>query len=186
MPKVHDKTRPTQKRCAKCGIVKPYTEEFFFRNASHFYGLSSYCKKCSMNGLNKNGEPYIWRRKERHKQHLCVACGLPPIPHSTRWCLKHWFMKIAYLRMGRTHLWEELKALADAQGYRCAYTGEVLVPGANMSLDHKLPVSRYLESKSDIDNVHWVTYAVNRMKSDLTHEEFLRLCHQVCETVETN
>jgi 5-methylcytosine-specific restriction endonuclease McrA len=70
-----------------------------------------------------------------------------------------------------------LRDLFEAQQRTCAYTGEVLIPGINASLDHKIPTSR--GGTNDRENLQWVTARVNSMKSDLTHEEFVALCRHI-------
>lgn len=72
-----------------------------------------------------------------------------------------------------------MKALWEKQGGRCAYTGELLIPGVNASLDHKIPSTR--GGTNDLENLQWVTYQVNRMKTDMLEEEFFRLCRMVLE-----
>ena len=73
-----------------------------------------------------------------------------------------------------TRHWVQLKAKLGSQQYMCAYTGEKLVPGVNASIDHLVPRSR--GGNDAPDNLHWVSFRVNVMKGDMTHEEFLALC----------
>jgi 5-methylcytosine-specific restriction endonuclease McrA len=73
-----------------------------------------------------------------------------------------------------TKKWAELRDLLEQQGGRCAYSGELLILGQNMSLDHKTPRSR--GGGNELSNLQWVTWRINLMKNDLTHEEFLRMC----------
>ncbi len=79
--------------------------------------------------------------------------------------------------LGHSRLWRDLGALFEAQGGRCAYTGEALVLGDNASIDHRIPRSR--GGPNTLANVQWVTWTVNRVKTDLTHDEFLSLCSKV-------
>lgn len=48
-----------------------------------------------------------------------------------------------------------------------------------MSLDHKNSIYKYPEQKNDINNVWWMDTATNRIKNDLTHDEFLDICKVV-------
>jgi len=81
--------------------------------------------------------------------------------------------------VGTFDLGETLQDLFQAQGGRCYYTGEPLIAGQNASLDHQTPRTR--NGSNDISNVKWVSTLVNRMKQNLTHEEFLNLCEIITE-----
>ena len=48
-----------------------------------------------------------------------------------------------------------------------------------MSLDHIIPPKQ--GGSRGIENVHWVLYRVNRMKSDMLEGEFFRMCQRVLE-----
>jgi hypothetical protein len=102
---------------------------------------------------------------------VCVQCGQPKTGPGLL-CDKH-----AARSLGDVTRWRELAALLAAQGGVCAYTGEPLLLGGNASLDHKTPSSR--GGDNAIGNVHWVTWEVNRAKVNMTHDEFLALCHLV-------
>jgi CRISPR/Cas system Type II protein with McrA/HNH and RuvC-like nuclease domain len=69
----------------------------------------------------------------------------------------------------------------EDQNYRCPYTGILLKPGDNMSLDHILPTSRFPDLAGSIDNVEWVLDRVNLMKGNLTKEEFLQAVELIRE-----
>jgi hypothetical protein len=55
----------------------------------------------------------------------------------------------------------------------CPYTGEPLVPGKNLHLDHKIPVSKG-GSIIDPNNLQWTSKVYNYAKHILTNEEFAR------------
>lgn len=80
---------------------------------------------------------------------------------------------------------EDLVHEYDAQDGKCHYTGKDLdftlkcsekgMPHRDFpSVDRKIPSRGYV-----LGNIDWVTYAVNRMKNDLTEEEFVSFCRQV-------
>ena len=107
--------------------------------------------------------------------------------NSNTWCEDHWFASKAklmdaatagtdFLAKGR-----QLKAILERQAYRCPYSGEILVPGQNASKDHKLPKSRYPELATDVENIEWASLRVNKMKHDMTREEFLEMCLRIVE-----
>jgi CRISPR/Cas system Type II protein with McrA/HNH and RuvC-like nuclease domain len=74
-----------------------------------------------------------------------------------------------------SHHWRAIRAKFEAQGGRCAYTGQPLILGLNDSLDHVYPVSRYPARAEDPANIEWTTREVNQMKRDRTPAEFLAL-----------
>lgn len=86
---------------------------------------------------------------------------------------------------------EDLIHEYDAQDGRCRYTGKKLdfklkcsekgQPHRDFpSVDRKIPNKGYT-----LGNIDWVTYAVNRMKNDLTEEEFISFCRQVVSREDT-
>ena len=70
-----------------------------------------------------------------------------------------------------------MRALFREQGGCCAYTGLPLVLGDTSSVDHRTPISR--GGLHVIENLQWVSRAVNIMKADMTHEEFLDTCRAI-------
>jgi hypothetical protein len=113
------------------------------------------------------------RRATFAKEGRCVQCGIPKTDPGL-YCRKCTFRAAARRWLGSAKLWIKLVELFDAQEGRCAYTGEPLVIGGNASLDHKIPRSR--GGTNTIENVQWVTWKVNRVKTDMTHDEFIDLC----------
>lgn len=71
-----------------------------------------------------------------------------------------------------------LRALVEAQGYRCVFTGQELTP-ETASLDHIVPVSE--GGSHTIDNLCVVHFRVNAAKSTLNADEFIDLCRMVTE-----
>lgn len=71
---------------------------------------------------------------------------------------------------------KEILSLLYQQGFRCAYTGEVLTPETTAG-DHKIPVSR--GGGHSIKNIALVKREVNTAKHTLTVEEFVLMCKKV-------
>lgn len=65
------------------------------------------------------------------------------------------------------------------QDGKCAYTGEQLKLGESASLDHIVPKSR--GGTSTTTNAQWVSLRVNRMKTDLSHDDFVAVCRTIAE-----
>jgi 5-methylcytosine-specific restriction endonuclease McrA len=55
--------------------------------------------------------------------------------------------------LGSSKYWSRLRDKLVSQGYRCVYTGELLVLGVNDSLDHIYPASRFPERAKDPNNL---------------------------------
>jgi 5-methylcytosine-specific restriction endonuclease McrA len=79
--------------------------------------------------------------------------------------------------LGSKRFGEELQAKFEAQDSRCFYTEEKLTPGANAALDHQIPITR--GGTSTLDNLRWTTVQINRVKNDLSHDDFVRLCTKI-------
>ena len=73
---------------------------------------------------------------------------------------------------------EELRSLLKQQNYTCAISGVKLTPGT-ASLDHIVPHSH--GGSDDIENAQWLHTEVNRMKGNLTNEEFRLWVGRVAE-----
>lgn len=110
---------------------------------------------------------------------VCRSCVKPPA-FGSQVCEDHWFAHRATQRLGlggnTRERGQALKSILAAQNYRCPYTGRKLVPGINASVDHIKPGSKHPELRGDLSNIQWVDDVVNRMKQDLSHDEFLELC----------
>ncbi len=166
--------------CADC-------QSNFFLDTLHKSRNNGLCLQChtkrvATSKIARQPHTNMMRRRQMAKRlsdGACMTCRTARLPHSNLYCENHWFREMSVRHLGVVKYGEELKLLAERQKYACPYTGVQLVPGLNMSLDHKLPVSRFPEKQRDVSNVWWVTWDVNRMKSDMTHDEFVVFCHEV-------
>jgi hypothetical protein len=68
--------------------------------------------------------------------------------------------------------------LLEWQQYRCALTGRMLAP-ETASLDHIVPVRE--GGQHVIENVQVLHKEVNRAKSTLSHDKFIKLCREVVQ-----
>jgi hypothetical protein len=135
---------------------------------------------------NRKAESIRGREKSmrRKARGLCHNCSSPQAFNSVS-CEKHWFAARATQRLGLgpdvIGRGQALKAILEAQDYRCAYTGIPLVCGVNASVEHKIPTSKRPDLKGDLSNIEWLDVTVNRMKTDMTHDEFLGMCALIAE-----
>ena len=67
-----------------------------------------------------------------------------------------------------------LKQINTEQGNRCVYSGAEFSPKQRPSVDRIDSSKPYTQ-----DNVQLVTWAVNRAKATLSHQEFIDLCCQI-------
>lgn len=71
---------------------------------------------------------------------------------------------------------KDLVRLIKSQEYRCALTGEKLTPKTS-ELDHKIPRSK--DGSDAIENLQWLDRTINRMKGQMTNEQFIAACKRV-------
>ena len=117
------------------------------------------------------------RRVTKTTLGICRSCSLPVFANSKLYCEKHWYAQVALNNKLKKTLVPELRALAIGQKYICPYTGDLLIPGLNMSLDHINPKSK--EGTNNISNLQWINTDVNYMKRNLNEKDFLSLCHKI-------
>jgi hypothetical protein len=134
---------------------------------------SIYCDFC----LQKRNASWKDRRASRRSKGLCGNCATGiAIPGITN-CETCWWLQKSSQITGATSNVEAIKKLWDKQEGKCFYTGEQLIVGQNASLDHIIPKCK--GGLNTIDNLQWVLTSINAGKSDLTSEEFIRLCRLV-------
>lgn len=118
------------------------------------------------------------RRQERFDAGLCVGCASARLPESKR-CRAHWLAdsvrKYGAPARDAEHFW----ALLERQRFLCHYSGAVLVPGKNASLDHRSPRAR--GGLSDLANAAWCDRNVNAFKRDMDEYEFVALCRSIAD-----
>jgi hypothetical protein len=142
-------------------------------------GTFKLCERCRdhFRSAQKAAGPRRRARKEAAGE--CASCAEPALRPS-RYCRKH-VLENGLRKHGiAADRYEEFWKKLQAQGFRCYYTGELLVPGVNASIDHRVPTSRG-GSRTDIDNCVWCDRDVNAFKNDLTEEEFVQRCKAIAE-----
>ena len=175
------------KTCTKCGRTLPLTEEFFYRRKSEGKRPAgrgwSACRACikilrhTPERIKRDRDYQRNRHRERSERGVCKNCGAARLPTHAQFCEKHWFANCASRHFGSSKLGPVLKQLAEAQQWECPFSGEYLYPAVNMSLDHKVALSR--GGTNEIANVQWVTKEVNLMKHSMSENRFIVLCHIV-------
>ena len=146
------------------------------------------CIECSNPASGLRCDACNKRRAENRKKNyqewkengLCCQCGKETL-NDKNYCEKHYLMKISHTRLGSSKYWKELNQLIEKQNYKCAYTGLVLTPAVDASVDHIIALSTDAEQYNKIENLQWVHSAINRMKNNHTEEDFLKYIKLIYE-----
>jgi hypothetical protein len=193
----------TEKECTKCLAVKPI--EAFFKRKELKSQHMSWCKSC-------HSQYSRLRRSTAINAGLCAGCKQNQHYPNIAYCLDCWIMKamrITAWRLGnetqavpvdkqgrrnllslfslteRRHLLEPLcHSLKLALQAGCPFTGEKLIIGENIHLDHRFPVKRFPAKAKAIDNLQWTSLTYNMHKKDMTDAEFYKFCKTVVANYE--
>lgn len=111
-------------------------------------------------------------RMRRQESGLCIRCKAPADAGAS--CVKCWTINVSVNVCGDTSLRLPLFDLLKSQDFRCVYSGRILVPAVNANVDHIIP--KFQGGSDDIDNLQWVDKQINRMKTDMSHQEFVAMC----------
>lgn len=165
-------------KCYRCGQEKEAKRENFYPDKRMSHGFrNSPCRPCTNKDFRERGYASYPRYK---KAGLCTSCGGPRVGTETTQCIDCWFKKVA--RRSRIEIpWTVLEEKYRKQNASCYYTGRVLIPGKNASLDHKKPVGRFPESVSDPENLVWCDMSINAMKHSMTEEEFYAVIQEIVQ-----
>lgn len=152
--------RKAKGMCQSCGQNK---------KAKH----ASNCTSC----LKRDADNRCKLYKQRREDGLCQTCGEAATGRTltgTLRCEVCWYKQFASRHLNSYGQWKELQTLMNSQAGRCVYTGEILSQH-NASIDHIRPMTQGGEVHTT-DNLQFVTRKVNRMKTDMGHEEFIEMC----------
>lgn len=145
------------------------------RNRERYYNKLGVKEKRKQQWWDNVEENRAKLRKRYHSKKAngqCVNCLESALPNLTV-CLKHYFCTVSSSHFKVSKYWKDLMSIAEQQKYICPYSGQQLIPGINMSLDHKLPKSRFPEKQNDLDNLQFCDLHVNNAKHIMTEEEFI-------------
>lgn len=150
----------------------------------------SRCDFCSTEHHKKGLREYQRRKRaNRVINQFCIQCGADETFYFSSYCREHWISNLvrSSLRPPKDQIesiCQTLLSKLEAQKYQCFYTGLTLTPGLNASIEHIKPRSTSPELILDLDNICWVRTEVNRMRSNLPFDEFLRLT-ELCANSES-
>lgn len=131
-------------------------------------------------------ESCVDKRKVRYNAKieagLCSVLHCLSEPTAGQLCEEHWYQMISVThKLGGKKAVPMLRRLWDEQRGICALSGETLVKGGNASLDHIKATAR--GGTNDESNLQWATLRANRMKSDMSVEEFRETCRRIADYV---
>ena len=164
--------------CNECHIYKD--RDHFYEHPHGFNGLSSRCRECAsvLSKTEHTSEVKKALYDKRRANNECVRCESKDLVTNIH-CKECWFLDKGSVRAGGILGEEIIKRLWDEQEGRCFYSGEVLVPGKNASIDHQIPRSK--GGSNEISNLKWVSRTINMMKNDMDHDEFLLMCKKIVD-----
>ena len=142
--------KTNDKVCKKCRVTK---------SATAFTTGHRKCKKCR--AIIEKG-----KRVDRRANGLCWYCRNPVVPGQSI-CEDHWWGMVG--RKTSVSV-EELKAVLDAQGGCCPYTGVVLEPSSMSIVD------------GPDKGLMWVWEPIGKMRGGVSHSSFVSLCWKVVES----
>lgn len=167
---------PAGKRmCSKCQKVFDLNEDNFGVHR-YYYDSEGNVKSVGWDGHCK---PCMVKKRSEHNAR---------IKNDPKWYCKKLVSQLKF-RAKENNLpfdvtAEDLYGVLEQQGFTCKHTGVALdftlkgdgnYPHRNFpSVDKRDPKLGYVRG-----NIAWVTYAVNRMKNDLTEEEFILFCKDI-------
>jgi 5-methylcytosine-specific restriction endonuclease McrA len=165
------------KTCFKCKQDLP-VDRFSTTGSGKDRKLRSYCKPCDAADIK------LRRRVTKTDKGMCIYC-FNPVKDKAIVCLPHYLRRIFSRNNSRdalkintaqrNELVEKIISSMQPNGV-CPYTGEKLVFGENVHLDHKIPISRAPELAYELNNLQLVSEEYNQAKGAKTDSEFLEFC----------
>lgn len=117
---------------------------------------------------------------------FCTACrhkkclkSLVNAKLHMRSCQECYLRHAAACQFSSTKLWTILLDKLESQQWQCVYSGDKIILGLNDSMDHIIPKSIRLDLIKNPSNIQWVTRIVNKIKHNLTHDEFIVMIEQM-------
>lgn len=183
--------RKVKRLCVKCGQSKESRLIYCDRCketkkllAKRKYNRYKSQNRCLRNGCidkckckEKFTEAQKLKRRHRIDNNLCVDCGKQFKIGESRYCIDCFCKSASRSRCGSNINATELRNKLITQNFKCVYSGKVLIPGKNASVDHIIPIS--CNGTSDPNNLQWVDSQINNMKTNLTHDEFIDTCYKI-------
>ena len=151
------------RHCSKCHGAFPPTGEYFYRHNQRQDGFHSWCKSCCREGQKRSIE----------KVYATFEGRIPTFLRSCKTSARKRGQEFSLTRQDFLDMWEQQDGL-------CVYTGLPLELAPNTLFS--VSVERV---NNDIgytpDNTVLAINAVNKMKSDMSGEDFFHICKCVTQ-----
>ena len=152
--------------CIRCHEKLPFTRDFFAVDHSHPSGLRPYCKQC----IRKDNNSRTYAPEYRHAVSKKYRDGTARFGEAVKTASR----RAEKLEVVNTLTELEWRSKVELLGLKCQICGNICTlerkQPNSLSLEHKIPCSR--GGNNAIDNVVPACLACNRMKGELTIEEF--------------
>ena len=166
-----------EKFCARCKTLVPIDN--FHKDKGNRDGLKYACKDCVRIYLSAR---YKKNKADADRNGTCRCFGCEIITEvGAAYCTDHFFKNSAHGTLKDSSLWQDIKKLAEKQNYICPLTGDKLIAGVNMSLDHIKPSSKYPHLLQDLNNLQWLSKWANLAKLDWDLDVFIANCIKVAK-----
>jgi len=116
------------------------------------------------------------RYKKRFEDGRCLYCGGDNDTQSMT-CSMCFFKKISIRYLGNTQHWDEFKIKLEEQNYTCSLSGEKLIIGKNIAVDHIVPLCK--GGENELDNLQFTTKRANFMKYDMSIVQLKKMCKKI-------
>jgi CRISPR/Cas system Type II protein with McrA/HNH and RuvC-like nuclease domain len=119
------------------------------------------------------------KRRHAKKMGLCTECFTEKSIDNNVLCEKCYYKAVSRFHFKTVKYWTDLKRLYEEQKGICPYSGVKLSIGLNAELDH-------IKAKSNggdntLENCQWVYAPVNKMKWNLSEEDFKDLIFKIAD-----
>ena len=166
-----------EKFCGRCKTLVPIGN--FHKDKGNRDGLKYACKACVRIYLSVR---YKKNKADADRNGTCRCFGCKIVTEvGAAYCTDHFFKNSAHGTLKNSSLWQDIKKLAEKQNYICPLTGDKLIAGVNMSLDHIKPSSKYPHLLQDLNNLQWLSKWANLAKLDWDLDVFIANCVKVAK-----
>ena len=163
---VTNSLQPAMKICVRCREKLPFTKDFFAVDNHRTSGFRPYCKGCTNKDNKSRIYPPEYRRECRKKYRNGTARFRESIACASKKAIK--------FGVTNTLVEAEWRSKVESLGFECQICGNTCTLERNkpnsLSLEHVMPLSH--GGENTIENVVPACLACNRMKGELTVEEF--------------
>ena len=132
------------------------------------------CDSCGERNI-ENG-----RKLSDHRKALGVCRECPSVVmKNKKICIEHYFKEVASRAFDTTTRYLDLIDLFTLQDAQCYLCKNIMDLEDKLELDHKNPISRFPEQRTNISNLAWMCKDCNQSKRNMTVQEYIDHCKKV-------